>query len=174
MKKIISIIIAASMVLMLLTGCGGSNQKEEAQQQENTAEAEAVEGAKDTAPEEAAQTEDAKTDTAQPDAGAAGDAAEDAVADVLENSDNYIVMVKDADDDTPIQGVMVQFCSLTQCKTGKTNAEGQAVFEEEPGTYTTHILRVPEGYESTEESLEMTQENRLAVYSLKKKDAAEG
>lgn len=47
----------------------------------------------------------------------------------------------------PVEGVMVQFCSDTQCLVGKTGADGFATFDEPAGTYTLHLLKVPAGYE---------------------------
>lgn len=48
---------------------------------------------------------------------------------------------------SPVEGVMVRFCSDTQCLVGKTGADGFAVFDEPAGTYTAHLLKVPAGYE---------------------------
>lgn len=53
---------------------------------------------------------------------------------------------------SPVEGVMVQFCSDEQCLVGKTDASGIAAFDEPAGTYTVHLLKVPAGYakDSTE------------------------
>ena len=58
---------------------------------------------------------------------------------------NYEVLVNDAGGN-PVEGVTVQFCSGTECIMGKTDEKGIAVFEKEAGTYTVHVLKVPEGY----------------------------
>ena len=47
----------------------------------------------------------------------------------------------------PIQGVMVQFCSDSQCMMGKTGEDGIASFDAPAGSYTVHLLKVPVGYE---------------------------
>lgn len=61
------------------------------------------------------------------------------------------VTVSDADGNA-VEGAMVQFCSDDACVLGKTDAEGVASFEAEEGiTYTIHILKVPEGYEKTDD-----------------------
>ena len=63
----------------------------------------------------------------------------------------YQVLVTDTED-APVSGVMVQFCSDTECMMGKTDDEGLAAFDQPAGTYTVHILKVPEGFaaDSTE------------------------
>ncbi|MBR6451270.1 MAG: hypothetical protein IKS87_01070 [Lachnospiraceae bacterium] len=64
---------------------------------------------------------------------------------------NYEVLVNDANG-APVSGVNIQFCSDTECAMATTDANGVAVFEKEAGTYTIHVLTVPEGYaaDSTE------------------------
>ncbi len=62
----------------------------------------------------------------------------------------YRVLVTNTDGD-PVEGVMVQFCSDTSCMMGSTDADGYATYEVEEGTYTVHILMVPEGYEENQE-----------------------
>ena len=47
---------------------------------------------------------------------------------------------------SPVEGVMVQFCSNEQCLVGKTDADGIAAFDEPAGSYTVHLLKVPAGY----------------------------
>lgn len=75
------------------------------------------------------------------------------------NGDTYCVYVANEKGD-PVQGVVVQFCSETQCMMGKTDENGLAVFEEEPGNYTVHILKVPAEYEK-----DPTEYRIPAVYS---------
>ena len=68
---------------------------------------------------------------------------------VSANSDGvYRVIVRDADSN-PIEGVMVQFCDDKTCMMAKTDADGVASYEVPEGSYTVHILKVPEGYVKT-------------------------
>lgn len=62
----------------------------------------------------------------------------------------YRVIVADEEGNL-VEGAMVQFCSDTTCTLGKTDGKGVAEFEAEEGQYTIHILKVPEGYEKTNE-----------------------
>ena len=62
----------------------------------------------------------------------------------------YRVHVTNADGD-PVEGVMVQFCSDTACMMGNTDADGYVNYEVDEGTYTVHILMVPDGYEEVSE-----------------------
>ena len=57
----------------------------------------------------------------------------------------YEVLVTD-EAGKPVPGVTVQFCSDTECSMGKTDGNGLAVFEKEAGSYTVHVLKVPEGF----------------------------
>ena len=50
------------------------------------------------------------------------------------------------EDGNPVQGATIQFCSDIQCMMGKTDADGVAEFDEAPGSYIVHLLKVPEGY----------------------------
>ena len=85
----------------------------------------------------------------------------------VSSADNtYIILVQDADDSSPISGAMVQFCSDTQCMTSRTDAGGSAAFEADTGSYTAHVLKVPEGYEVPTEELSLTSENHTAVFEL--------
>ena len=56
------------------------------------------------------------------------------------NNDAYIVMVTDPQG-TPVEGAFVQMCSDMQCMMQKTDATGCAVFKQDPGKYTVHILK---------------------------------
>ena len=58
---------------------------------------------------------------------------------------NYEVLVNDASG-KPVSGVTIQFCSDTECIMGTTNDKGIAAFDKEAGSYTIHVLKVPEGY----------------------------
>lgn len=52
-----------------------------------------------------------------------------------------------------MKDVTVQFCDDTACMLGKTDENGIASFPDaaEGHPYTVHILKVPAGYEKTEE-----------------------
>ena len=56
------------------------------------------------------------------------------------SNDAYIVMVTDSEG-TPVEGAFVQMCSDMQCMMQKTDATGCAVFKQDPGKYTVHILK---------------------------------
>jgi len=56
------------------------------------------------------------------------------------SNDAYIVMVTDPEG-TPVEGAFVQMCSDMQCMMQKTDATGCAVFKQDPGKYTVHILK---------------------------------
>ena len=84
----------------------------------------------------------------------------------------YIILVQDADDASPLSGATVQFCSDTQCMVGRTDATGAASFEADPGSYTAHVLKVPEGYEVTGEEIALSADNRTAVFAIHKAGAA--
>ena len=58
---------------------------------------------------------------------------------------NYEVLIQD-EAGKPVSDVTVQFCSDIECNMGTTNEKGIAVFEKEAGSYTIHVLKVPEGY----------------------------
>lgn len=58
----------------------------------------------------------------------------------VNNDDAYIVMVTDPEG-TPVEGAFVQMCSDMQCMMQKTDATGCAVFKQDPGKYTVHILK---------------------------------
>ena len=60
-------------------------------------------------------------------------------------SGSYEVLVNDASGN-PVPGVTIQFCSDTECVMGETDGNGIASFDQEAGSYTVHVLRVPEGY----------------------------
>ena len=161
MRKYVSILLAVVLGASLLVGCGGSGKsaqepaeeaKEQAAQPEQTESAEAE--------EDAAQTESAQTDAAQNSAQAAADEAA--------NSGAYVVCVMDAETMNPIQNVRVQFCSDSMCRMGKTDENGLAVFEVDPGTYTVHMMKAPEGYVKSDEEFTLDKDNHDATYYLSK------
>ena len=152
MRKLFAVLISVSIAVSLLCGCGGSN------------------GSGGSAGEQQAAGEAAQG--AEQKAGEAADAA-DAPPTVSDAENTYIILVQDADDASPLSGAMVQFCSDTQCMVGRTDATGSASFEVDPGNYTAHVLRVPEGYEATEEEIALSADNRTAVFAIHKAGAAE-
>ncbi len=62
-----------------------------------------------------------------------------------DESQGYRIQVLDENGE-PVPDVMVQFCSDTECMMEPTGTDGAASFDVEAGTYTIHILKVPEGY----------------------------
>ena len=57
----------------------------------------------------------------------------------------YMVLVMDQEN-APVRGVMVQFCDDQLCTAVTTDEKGIAELEKEPGKYSVHILKVPEGF----------------------------
>ena len=57
----------------------------------------------------------------------------------------YEVLVNDADG-KGVPGVTIQFCSESACSMGTTGENGIAIFDKPAGSYTVHVLMVPEGY----------------------------
>ncbi len=85
----------------------------------------------------------------------------------------YTVLVQDAADAAPLAGAMVQFCSDTLCVVSPTDAAGTATFLMEAGSYTAHVLKAPEGYETSVEEAVLTAENPTATLGLHKTGAAQ-
>ena len=107
-----------------------------------------------------AQADAAQTDAAQDSAQAAADEAA--------KSGAYIVCVMDAETMNPIPNVRVQFCSDSTCRMGKTDENGLAMFEADPGTYTVHMMKAPEGYVKSDEEFTLDKDNHDATYYLSK------
>ena len=167
MKKYISILLAAVLCSSILAGCGGSGnsgQKPAAETQEQATQTEGTEEAQPT--EDAAQT--GGTEEARPSEDAAQDSTQ-AAADDTATSGDYLVFVKDAETMAPIPDVRVQFCSDSLCQMGKTDESGLASFHsEDPGTYTVHMMKAPDGYVKSEEEVTLDKDNCSAVYLLDK------
>ena len=115
-------LLAAGMMMLLMAGCGAKQQA--------------------PAPSQAAETTAAATKA--PETTAAAQAAETTAA-ATEEAGKYSVKVED-ESGAPVAGVTIQFCTDSLCMTGKTDAEGIASFAQAPGSYTVHVLRVPDGY----------------------------
>ena len=92
----------------------------------------------------------------------------DTAADTAANSDVYLVYVRDAETMDPIPGARVQFCSDVMCQKGKTDENGLAEFHSEPGTYTVHFMKAPDGYADSTEEFTLDKDKREATYFLKK------
>lgn len=59
----------------------------------------------------------------------------------------YRVIVQD-ESETGVKGARIQFCSDITCNMAETDENGIASFEDfGEGTYTIHVLTVPEGFE---------------------------
>ena len=82
--------------------------------------------------------------------GSGGAAPTESAAPTEEPDVAYSVSVADTDGN-PIPGVTLQFCDDVTCTMGETDENGAAVFNAKEGTYTVHVLKVPEGVVGTEE-----------------------
>ena len=60
-------------------------------------------------------------------------------------AERYRILVTD-ESGTPVPGVMVQFCSDTECRMERTDESGTAYFDPGTGPCTVHVLRVPAGF----------------------------
>ena len=84
----------------------------------------------------------------------AGEAIEDTpeTGSTANESGEYRVFVYDAEGN-PVKGVIVQLCDESTCSFQKTKADGMAVFQvEAPKVYDVHVGKVPEGYQSSDET----------------------
>ena len=152
MRKLFAVLISVSIAVSLLCGCGGSNGSG---------------GSGGSAGDQQAPAQTAAQ-------GAGGSSKDEGAPPTVSDAENTdIIRVQDADDASPLSGAMVQFCSDIQCMVGRTDATGAASFEVDPGNYTAHVLRVPEGYEATEEEIALSADNRTAVFAIHKAGAAE-
>ena len=67
-------------------------------------------------------------------------------------SNEYRVIVYDTEGN-PVKGVVVQLCDESTCSFQKTKADGMATFQvEAPKVYDVHVAKVPEGYQSGDET----------------------
>ena len=140
MKKIVVFVIALTMGIALLTGCGTSGNKDRLNKTASAA------------------SETVKTTVTGQDAGQGA-----------KTPDNkYVIYVQDAETEEPIPGVRVKFCSDSMCMMGKTDEKGCALFDQDPGEYTAHILKAPEGYEKNEEEIVLTADEHIATFKLNK------
>lgn len=82
--------------------------------------------------------------------GEAAEAASDSDA-TANDAGAYRVIVRDTAGN-PVKGAVIQLCDDTACTLQKTKADGVATFRmEAQKVYEVHVLKVPEGYEGTDE-----------------------
>ena len=146
MKKYVAIAVMICLCASLLMGCGGSGgggknvgAQSKAEAQEKTAQAEVQKQAE-------AQEKTAQKEVLAVEAQEEVQADQQVTRELPSQTDGYLIFVKDANTDEPLEGVKVQFCSDTECILGETGDDGTAGFDREAGTYTIHILQPPEGY----------------------------
>ena len=149
MKRYLSMLLAAVLCASLLAACGGSGSS--GQQPEEAEEAVSAEAA-------------AQADTALADA--------QADADTTADDDAFYVYVKDAETMAPVTGATVQFCSDILCQSGRTDENGLAAFHADPGTYTVHFMKAPEGYAKSEEEFTLDKDTREATFLLNREETA--
>ena len=91
-------------------------------------------------------------------------------ANVIADNQDVLYNVCVTDENGPVAGVIIQFCSWTSCQMGKTNAEGLAGFTMPAGEiYDIHVLKAPEGYEK-DDTVYHTEDGKSDVQiQLKKK-----
>ena len=148
MKKTVSFALALAALAFLLAGCGNTGR--------------------DAAP----QAGQAQTDGPAAAATAAADAGTDPGAETA--GVRYVIRVRDAENGGPVGDVTVQFCSDTECRMGRTDENGDAEFGAEPGSYTAHVLKVPEGYEKNDEEIGLTADGPVATFLLTKSGGTPG
>ena len=77
----------------------------------------------------------------------------------------YMVLVMDQEN-APVPGALVEFCTDTLCSTVTTDETGMAELEGEAAAYTVHILKVPEGFAPYELELSMGPQADLLTVNL--------
>ena len=88
-----------------------------------------------------------------------------------DTADTAVYRVNIADEEGPIEEVMVQFCDETTCRIGKTDGNGAAVFEVPAGVeYEVHVMKVPEGYKEDETVYHTAEGSREVNILLEKED----
>lgn len=93
---------------------------------------------------------------------AAEEAAQEAPA---ETSEGYVVLVMD-EENAPVPDAKIQFCSDKACLTADTDETGVAVFDQEAGSYTIHVLEVPEGFAADDTEYEAPAEPGIVTIVL--------
>ena len=82
----------------------------------------------------------------------------------------YQIKVVDPDGN-PVEGVMVQFCSDTECLMQTTDDNGLAAFDKPAGSYTAHLLKVPAGYEKDDTEYAVPETPDTVVLAVKPEGA---
>ena len=154
-KQNIKRITAAALFAVLLAGCGAESGNSTASDTVSTA---ASETSAVTETEAAASETSAET---------SAEAVSETSAE--EKSEGYKVIVKDENGD-PVEGATVQFCSDTDCTLQETGADGIAAFDSPAGSYTAHILMVPDGYSEDETEYSFSDDMFSLEIVLKKQD----
>ena len=100
----------------------------------------------------------------------AADSPVDGAASTIAANQDVLYNVYVTDENGPVEGVMIQFCSSTSCTMEKTDAEGLVSFSMPAGEiYDIHVLKVPEGYEQ-DDTVYHTEDGKSDVQiQLKKK-----
>ena len=102
--------------------------------------------------------------------GAAADSPVDGAASTIAANQDVLYNVYVTDENGPVEGVMIQFCSSTSCTMEKTDAEGLVSFSMPAGEiYDIHVLKVPEGYEKDDTVYHTEDEKSDVQIQLKKK-----
>ena len=102
--------------------------------------------------------------------GAAADSPVDGAASTIAANQDVLYNVYVTDENGPVEGVMIQFCSSTSCTMEKTDAEGLVSFSMPVGEiYEIHVLKVPEGYEKDDTVYHTEDEKSDVQIQLKKK-----
>ena len=86
-----------------------------------------------------------------------------------ESASSYQVLVLD-ESGNPVPGAMIQFCSDVECSMAKTDDSGIATFDKEAGSYTVHVLKVPEGFAPDETEYTAPAEPALLTIMLQKQE----
>lgn len=98
------------------------------------------------------------------------DTAADNTANAVTENHDILYNVYVTDENGPVGGVTIQFCSDACCMMGKTDANGQVSFTMPAGEiYDVHVLRVPEGYEKDNTAYHTTDKSSDVQIQLKKK-----
>lgn len=156
MKSIRTMLLMIGMIATLLAGCAGADKTPP----ENLAG--------DQTHQESLAEEQVRPEAMPEVPTIPESAAENSLPEIPLAENQYLILVRDAGDGTPVAGVMVQFCSDTMCMVGLADENGYAFFEADPGNYTAHVLKAPEDYEATGKEIALTAENRMVVLPIPK------
>ena len=92
-----------------------------------------------------------------------------AAANVASANGEHFFRIFVFDGGTPVEDVVVQFCSDTFCNIGKTGAQGLAAFDMPEGKpYEVHVLKVPAGYKAKTETFKTLDVYSDVVISIEK------